>query len=133
MKNITLLWSNIRKQKGSCIGILTLMFIITVTLSSVLAIWKNSATYVESEMKRVHFGDIVYWVYDKDEAIDEILKKMSRVEGVEKVKTEKMVMVKAKISGKDSRSNVFAKEYDPSHYPYKIFDGTKAKYVKEAL
>ena len=131
MKNITLLWSNIRKQKGSYIGILTLMFIITVTLSSVLAIWKNSATYVESEMKRVHFGDIVYWVYDKDEAIDEILKKMSRVEGVEKVKTEKMVMVKAKISGKDSRSNVFAKEYDPSHYPYKIFDGTKAKYVKE--
>ncbi len=129
MKNTTILWANLKRQKGSFIGIFLLMFIITVTLSSVLSIWSNSKGYVENEMKRISYGDIIYWTYD-GEICQNIKEEIQNVDGVRDVQLENILYLDWKINGKDSKSNMFVKEYNQKVYEYKVFEGKKSKYQK---
>lgn len=126
MKYLVLFRGVIRKQKGSYIGIILLMFIFTLTISSVLSIWLNSRTYVDEEMERVHFGDMQYMLADTGE-IDSLLEDMRKVDGVERVTMEKMVYGSIEIEGKEQAPHRMLKAV-PEEYSYHIFKGETAEY-----
>ena len=48
MKYVTLLKANIKSQKSSFIGILTLVFIITISMLAVISLWMNANAYETS-------------------------------------------------------------------------------------
>lgn len=127
MKYIVLLRSNIRKQKGSVIGIFLLMLIITVTLSSVLAIWDNSEIYVESEMNRVNYGDVIYWVSNKSD-IDALQKDIQSMKDIDLAEVEQIVYVNCIVNGIESTSNVLLSVYDAQNYDYHIFRESTTEY-----
>ena len=126
MKYFTLFRGVIRKQKGSYIGIILLMFIFTLTISSVLSVWLNSRTYVNEEMDRVHFGDMQY-VFADTEEIDTLLQDIRNVDGVERVTMEKMVYGTIEI-GEDEQALHRMLKAVPKDYSYHIFKGETAEY-----
>lgn len=121
----TLVWANLKKQKGSAIGIFLLMLIITISLSCVLCIWNNAECYVRDEMERVRFGNLIYWL-TQTEDIDEIREAAEAVDGVEEVVCERILDTKLVVNGKES-SMVSVHMCDETS-PYKIFAGDSIDY-----
>ena len=58
MKYVTLLKANIKSQKSSFIGILTLVFIITISMLAVISLWMNANAYENEQIDRLGYGDI---------------------------------------------------------------------------
>lgn len=90
MKYMTLLRANIKSQKGSFAGILTLVLIITISLCAVLSIWMNANAYEEEQIDRIGYGDITYWTeagYD----VDKLLEQIQDLEEVEKATVQDIV------------------------------------------
>ena len=130
MKTITLLRENIRKHKGNFVGVFILMFIIVVSTSAVLTIWDNSRSYVRSEMDRVEFGDLIYWMNQNDSEIDRIKAELEDIEGVRKVVMKDNIVFMARVNGYEPNSTYFAYEYDGSDKDFKVFDGNSTEYCK---
>lgn len=128
MKYVTLVRENMKKHKGSFIGIFLLMFIITVSLSSVLSIWNNSRSYVSDEMERIQYGDLIYWMNNNGKKIDKIVESMEAVDGVDKVVKEDNAIIKIVIDGEEVGSSVFAYRYSEDHASYHVFDGDTIEY-----
>ncbi len=82
MKNSILLRANMKSQKSSFIGILALMFIITISLLAVLSIWINANDYENEQIDRLGYGDITYWIETVD--IEPLLSEVNAVAEVEK-------------------------------------------------
>lgn len=84
MKYATLVKENIKYQKAGFIGIIILVFLITLALCGVAAILNNSESYVEQEMDRLGYGDISSWVrvLPGEEELKEQIESLPEVEKV---------------------------------------------------
>ena len=91
MKYFTLVRANIKSQKGSFIGILTLVFIMTISLLAVLSIWMNANAYEHAQMDRIGYGDITYWINAVDDR-DSLLKAVEDLDEVEKVQAQDIII-----------------------------------------
>lgn len=93
MKYLTLLKANIKSQKSSFIGILTLVFIITVSILAVLSIWINANVYENEQIDRLGYGDITYWI-DEIPDREKLLEKIEDIEEIETVTAEDVIFFK---------------------------------------
>ncbi len=91
MKYFTLLRANIKSQRGSFIGILTLVFIITISLLAVLSIWMNAKAYENEQIERVGYGDITYWIDAVDDR-EALLADIADVAGVERAEAQDVII-----------------------------------------
>jgi len=122
MKYITLLKANIKRQKGSFIGVFILIFIITVSLCAVLTIWSNSSAHEEEQINRIGFGDVTSWIYGKKEETDALITQMEKVSGVEKVEAQDILFVNYNVNGWDVVGGTgFALKYPDPEYDYNIY------------
>lgn len=92
MKYFTLLRANIKSQKGSFIGILTLVFIITISLLAVLSIWMNANAYENEQMERIRYGDITYWIDEVDDR-ERLLAQIEDLDEVEDVQVQDVIIL----------------------------------------
>lgn len=106
MKYITLLRANIKSQKGSFIGISTLVCIITISLLAVLSIWINANGYENEQIDRLGYGDISYWV-DEIPDRESLLTSLNAVGEVEKAWMQEVVIF--------SEYDVYGKEGEETH------------------
>lgn len=123
MKYLTLLRANIRKQKGSYLAILLLSFVIALTLGSVLSLWCNAKDYLYSELDRVSFGDLSFWISEPPE-IDDLLSSIEELSDVDTVNADRLV----RASGSIHDIMLFA-AYDPSESPFHVFQGDSCSYT----
>ena len=49
---ITLLKANLKRHKGGLAGIFILLFLVSLSLVTVLTIWENSNSYIPAAMRR---------------------------------------------------------------------------------
>ena len=128
MKYWVLLRSNIRKQKGSYIAILLLMLIISLTLSSVLTLWCNSERYLQSEMDRLNFGDVIYWIYDMPdfEDLEQDIRDLPDTSGVV---SAQFIAASGSLNAK-AMSYLFIRAYDAESTPFRLFDENSGEYAK---
>lgn len=115
-----ILRANIRRQKGSFIGIALLVLLTTILLCAVMGVWKNSTDYVDQELQRLGYGDLVIWMYDNPEA-EELIAELETANGVEKVVSRDMLCANYKINGTESSNIVFCMPYDPAEWDYHFF------------
>lgn len=87
MKYVTLLKANIKSQKSSFIGILTLVFIITISMLAVISLWMNANAYENEQIDRLGYGDITYWISEIPDR-DSLLTQIGNMEEVEKATAE---------------------------------------------
>lgn len=131
MKYWVLLRSNIRKQKGSYIAILLLMLIISLTLSSVLTLWCNSERYLQSEMDRLNFGDVIYWIYDIPdfEDLEQDIRELPDISGVV---SDQFIAASGSLNAK-AMSYLFIRAYDAENTPFHLFDGNSDEYAQTSV
>lgn len=121
MKYITLLKANCKSQKGSLIGIWSLIFIITLSLCAVLSIWKNANAYELEQIDRIGYGDITWWISETAD-IDELMMQIQEVDAVDKVEKQDMIyFTQYNVSGGEVGNPLVALKWNDEKYDYHIF------------
>lgn len=62
MEDKILLKADLKRHKGSLIGVFILVLLVCGALCTVLAVWINSGRYIRTEMDRAGFGTLTAWV-----------------------------------------------------------------------
>lgn len=115
-----ILRANIRRQKGSFIGITLLVLITTVLLCAVIGVWKNSMDYEEEQLERLHYGDLLIWMYENP-IEEELIGQLKGAEGVGEVISQEMIYSNYQINGTESSNILFCIPYDPDVWDFHFF------------
>jgi len=128
---IKALWiAGSRRHKGSLIGIFVLILLLTVTLLTVLTIWRNAGNYVHDEMERLGFGEITAWVSGVSD-IEKLTDGISALPEADRAGTQPIVFSEYEVNGQKSDSEGQLITYEPDKYPYKIFRDDMTGYQTE--
>ena len=96
---IKTLWlADSRRHKGSLVGIFVLVFLVSVSLVSVMAVWKNAGQYVRSEMERLGYGEITAWVSGIFE-INTLTDEMNGISGVKETGVQPIIFSEYEVRG----------------------------------
>ena len=109
-----LLKAAIKRQKGTVMGIFLLMFVLALCLFSALILYISGTDSVESEMRRLGFGDFTIWVSGQPEGLEA---ELEGVPGVEHVLSQPLIFVDYEINGSYSDNEGQLLTYDDS-VPY---------------
>ena len=126
MKYFTLLRANIKSQKGSFIGILTLVFMITISLLTVLSIWTNANAYEAERIESVGYGDISYWMTNLS-GLEELLGQINELEEVERADACNVIYFEGyEVRGENketavSDNSLYLLEWGEQENPYHIY------------
>ncbi len=129
---IKTLWMAVsRRHKGSLTGIFFLVFLLSLSLVSVMTVWRNSGQYVEKEMERLGFGNMTAWVTGISD-IEGLADEIGALSGVGKTGTQPVIFSEYEVNGQESDSEGQLVVYEPDRYPYKIFADHLEGYEPEA-
>ncbi len=130
---IKTLWlADSKRHKGSLAGIFVLIFLVSISLVSVMTVWKNSGQYVKDEMERLGFGSITAWV----SGISDIKMLTQQIDGlsdVEKTGIQPIIFSEYEVNGQESDSEGQLITYEPERYAYHIFSDNLKGYGTEAV
>lgn len=126
MKYITLLKANIKKQKGSFIGISVLFILISVCVGTVFTIWLNSEKHVKDKYDELEYGDVCYWIYDNSK-LDEIIKQINDNENVEKLVVQEHIAANYCANGIESDNGALLLPYAEGNLKYSILNNSMTK------
>jgi len=129
---IKTLWrAESRRHKGSLTGIFILAFLVSLSLVSVMTVWRNAGQYVRSEMRRLGYGTITAWVSGISE-IDALTDEMNGLSDVEETGVQPVIFSEYEVNGQESDSEGQLVTYEPDRYSYKIFSDDMERHVPEA-
>lgn len=120
MDTKTLWLADCRRHKGNLAGIFILVFLVSLSLVSVVTVWKNSGQYVRSEMEKLGFGRMTAWVTGIPE-IETLTEEINGLTCVEKTGVQSVIFSEYEVNGQESDSEGQLVIYEPEAYPYKIF------------
>ncbi len=130
---IKTLWlADSKRHKGSLAGIFVLIFLVSVSLVSVMTVWRNSGQYVKDEMERLGFGTITAWVsgIPNVKMLTEEIDGLSCVEGTG---VQPVIFSEYEVNGQESDSEGQLVTYEPESYPYKFFADNMGSYVSDEV
>ncbi len=118
---IKTLWlADSKRHKGSLEGIFILILLVSVSLVSVITIWRNSGQYVKDEMGRLGFGTITAWVSGISD-IEMLTEEIEGLSNVERTGVQPIIFSEYEVNGQESDSEGQLVIYEPERYAYKIF------------
>lgn len=120
MEILTLLSANLRRHKGSLIGTFLLVLIAASAFGTVLSVWTNSGTYMQSEMKRAGFGELTVWVSGVSD-ISKLSAEIKTVPEVERIEAQPLIFSNYKVNGGESDSEGQLITYVSGENRYKFF------------
>lgn len=132
MEYLILLRANVKRHIGTLIGLFTLMLIISLSFTTVLSVWKNSGSYVKSEMQRMGFGDLTAWV-SGTENVQKLADELRGLSEVEQIGVQQLIYSDYRINEQESDSEGQMIVYDSEAYPYRVFSSQLAGYRNEPV
>ncbi len=130
MEMLTLLSANLRRHKGSLIGVFLLSLIAASVIGTVLSVWTNSGKYIQSEMERAGFGELTAWVSGVP-SVSELAAEIEAVPEVERVETQSLIFSNYTVNGGESDSEGQLITYVPSDNRYKFFTDDLSGYTEQ--
>ena len=116
-----ILWrAYIRRHKGNLAGVFALLFIVSLSLVTVLTVWDSSGRYVREEMERLGFGDLTAWVSQVSD-ITQLTDEIGRMDTVERTGVQKLIFSEYETKEQESDSEGQLVVYKPADYDYRIF------------
>lgn len=104
-----LIKANMKRQRGSMIGIFTFMFLISISFCAVIAFWNNAKVYETEQLMRLGYGDITQWCANvKDE--EALLQQIKGLKEVRKVEEEQLIFA-SDIRDETTILAAYAKKY----------------------
>lgn len=122
---------NLQRHWGSLAGLFALVFLVSLSLSAVLAVWHNSSRYLRDEMTRMGYGSITAWVSGVPD-VRALVGEMKAVEGVAAMGVQEVIYADYEARGQESDSEGQLVTYTPEEYPYKLFTDDLAGYRQQA-
>ena len=122
MEILTVLKANIRRKKGSFIGIIVLMLIISMALTAFLSIWQNCTESIKNALEYVSAPDITVYIAGNNRS-DELIEALEAHEFVDRV-------VQVEVS---ANYLAFDGEKDGNYFFLQSYDSTKLKRLKDDL
>lgn len=130
---IKTLWlADSKWHKGSLAGIFVLIFLVSVSLVSVITVWKNSGQYVKDEMGRLGFGTITAWISNVPD-IERLTTEIDGLPGVERTGIQPLIFSEYEVNGQESDSEGQLVTYEPERYPYKFFADNMESYEPDGV
>lgn len=122
MEILTLIKSNFKHKKGNFISIFILIFIISMSVTSILSVLTNQGDRYEKAMDHVNAGDIFLFILP-DLFTDEMKNEMLGCESVSDIQTVSTITSTSFYSDNAKRtSSVYIESYDYSKYPYEVYN-----------
>lgn len=116
-----ILWkAYVRRHKGSLAGVFVLLFLVSVSLVTVLTVWDSSVRYVREEMERLGFGDLTAWVSQVSD-ITQLTDEIDSLDTVERTGVQKLIYSEYEANGQESDSEGQLVVYELGNYAYRIF------------
>lgn len=103
MENRILFRAGIRKHKGSLLGIAILLFLVALSLSTVLTVYFGGGSYIHQEMQRAGFGNLTAWVADVPE-MDFLTDSIEAQDGIERTEIQNLLFSDYEANGVESDS-----------------------------
>ncbi len=130
MEILTLLSANLRRHKGSLIGVFLLSLIAAAAAGTVLTVWTNSGAYVRCEMERAGFGEITAWVSNVPDT-SELAAEIEAVSEAERVEIQELIFSNYTVNGGESDSEGQLITYVPGDNRYKFFTDDLSGYREQ--
>ena len=129
---LTVIKGNFRKNKGSYISIAILMFVVSLALTAVFTIIKNTNKRDTEAMEEAGFGHIIAAMdyqagmegyEDYESFCEELASDIEEQDGVERAElVETMFLQIYDVNGGEGNSTSFTVSYETSGLDYKIYD-----------
>lgn len=119
MEYRTLLFANLKRHKGSLIGIFLLALIAAAVLGTALSVWTNSEKYVRHEMERAGFGHLTAWVSGVTD-ISELSAEIENLPEINNVEIQPLIFSNYEANGIESDSEGQLITY-PADDKYRFF------------
>ena len=132
MELLLLMKANFRKKKAIFISIIILTFIVSISFISMINVNKNISNRANEALNDFNIGDLNVLINDLNTS-DELINSVNNMDIVEKVDVINSVAGGININGTVERSNVFFTEYAPDKHPFKVYDDSLNKFVKDPL
>lgn len=125
----TLLNANLKRHRGCLLGIMLLMFILSITLVSLLTLQTSSQNYIHSEMDRLGYGDLTAWVSGNQDP-EQLQTQMLRLPEIAAVDSQQIIYANYLIGGHESDSEGQMILYTPDTYAYRFFNTNLTGYTE---
>lgn len=136
----TIIKANIRHQKSGFIGVFVLILIITISLCTVLTIWKNSSEYESNELNRIKYGDISTTIYENPDMdkvdysfIGELAEKIRQKDYVKSVGEQQIIHTSYDVAGKESSNWGFVSVYNKKQCDYHFFKSGLTEFADDSI
>lgn len=124
------LLSNVKKHKGSLIGIFLLMLFLSTAFGTVLTVWSNSNTYIIEQMQRSGFGDLTAWVSGVPD-MSKLADYIESLEEVEAVEVQSVIFSNYTVYNQESDSEGQLIVYKPEEKRYRFFTQDLSDYKEQ--
>lgn len=120
MRKLTLLKANIRRQKGTFIGLFLLVLITSMALCALLAIYDNSHSYEMEELNRTGYEEIAAWTGNGQDFsyLNNLIKEIENLPDVDGVTEEKIIYSRYSVAGKEADYTLQMKSYEKEAFRY---------------
>lgn len=127
MEYRTILKANIKRHKGSLIGIFLLLTMVSVSLGTVISVWIHSNRYISSEINRVGFGSLTAWVSDVPD-IERLQNSIENLAEIEQTEIQNLIYSDYEINGQESDSEGQLIVYSSNNNKYRFFTNKLTEY-----
>lgn len=121
VENRILIRAGMKRHKGSLSGIFLLIFLVSLILATVLAIWSNAGSYIQAEIDRAGFGNVTAWV-SKVPKLETLQEQIASQEEIQKVEVQNLIFAEYEINEQESDSEGQLIVYQPEEERYRFFD-----------
>lgn len=122
----TVLRASLRRHRGGLVGIFLLIFLVSLSLATVLTVWLGSGSYLETELDRAGYGDVTAWVAN---APDSLLAEIAALDTVERVEEQKIIHTNYRIKEQESDSEGQLILYRMEENRYRFFSSDLSGYA----
>ena len=122
----TLLRAGLRRHRGGLAGIFLLIFLVSLSLASVLTVWHNSGSYLAVELDRAGYGDVTAWVANAPESLSS---EIAALDVVERVEEQKIIHTNYQINEQESDSEGQLILYRMAENRYRFFSSDLSGYA----
>ena len=127
MQILTIIKANMKSKKGSFIGIIILMFLISAILTLVLSASYNGNKHVDEALDYANTGDLTLWFVHG--TVDDEIKEIEELDEIEKVDNVLTIYTAEKndvtVNGEPAALFVQFQVYDTSNHNYHVYNESK--------
>ena len=128
MKYQSLVKAGIKQHKGSLFGIFSLIFLVSLSLGTILTVWANSGSYIQQEMDRAGFGNLTAWVSNVPN-LQTLIDEISALEEINKVESQNIIYANYTINNQESDSEGQLVSYKAKDNRYHFFTAGLSGYL----